>query len=210
MVFVYFVLLLLYLFICLFVLSLVFHIFSPFVGNTVGRDNYKYFVGLLSVHVLCATGWEVAAWYLWTRTTISWGLFIYMIYAILWLVMVCCLLNYHLQLLATNLTTNEQINASKYSYMRNAYNLMDNPFDRGSYLANFIDGLFPSPKVYYTREDVVADRTRSSNKKSSGGLSGSNSNGNSNSNGHLARRDLEMSLSNSGDDKIALLEKGHR
>ena len=134
---------------------------SPFVGNAVGRDNYKYFVGLLVVHVLCAVGWEVTVGYLWHRDTISWGLFFYMFYALGWLAMIGFLLQYHVQLITANLTTNEHINMAKYAYMRNQYNMQDNPFDLKSAKMNVVDGLFPSSRQYYSREEfLTAPRQR--------------------------------------------------
>lgn len=129
--------------------------FCPFVGNTVGRDNYKYFVGLLVAHLVAALLWETTAVYLWRRTPISWSLFLYMLYALLWLGMICGLLYYHTQLILANLTTNEQINLSKYVYMRGPSGLFENPFDKGSPAGNLLDALFPSSKVFFSREELV-------------------------------------------------------
>lgn len=71
------------------------------------------------------------------------------------------LLSYHLQLISQNLTTNEHIKSSSYSYLRNAYNLYDNPFDKGSFIGNLVDSLFPSSKIYFLREEVIEDKKRS-------------------------------------------------
>ena len=132
--------------------------FCPFVGNTVSRDNYKYFIGLLCTHMVCGILWEVTAIYLARRVTISWCLFLYMIYAFLWMFMIGGLLQYHIGLITKNLTTNEHINMGKYSYLRNSYSQPDNPFDKGSPVANILDGLFPSSKSYFSREDVIRDK----------------------------------------------------
>lgn len=124
-------------------------------GNAVGRDNYKFFVGLLTVHVLCAGGWEVAVGFLWSRDSISWGLLLYAFYAFGWLIMVCFLLHYHILLIVQNLTTNEHINMGKYAYMRNQYNMTDNPFDLGSAASNCLDGLFPLSRQLYSRNEAL-------------------------------------------------------
>jgi hypothetical protein len=134
---------------------------SPFVGNTVGRDNYKFFIGLLFMHVVCGITWLITVIYLWRRTTISWLLFGFAIYSILWMGVIFSLFSYHLQLISQNLTTNEHIKSSSYSYLRNAYNLYDNPFNKGTFIRNLVDSLFPSTKVYYLREEVVEDNKKS-------------------------------------------------
>ena len=72
--------------------------------------------------------------------------------------LVCTLFFYHSRLITTNLTTNEEVNMSRYHYLKNAYLQYNNPFCKGSRLANLIDGLFPSTKSYYNREDVLKDR----------------------------------------------------
>lgn len=123
-------------------------------GNTVGRDNYKFFIGLLVTHAIAGTLWEITAIWLWRRTTISWTLLLFMIYSALWMLMIASLLAYHFQLMVANLTTNEQINMGKYAYMRNSYGLFDNPFDKGTKWDNILDSLFPSEHSYYHRDDV--------------------------------------------------------
>lgn len=131
--------------------------YCPFVGNTVGRDNYKFFIGLLCTHAIVGLFWEITAVYLWRRTKISWLLFFFMIYSAGWMFMICSLLSYHVQLMLSNMSTNEHINASKYTYFRNSYNIFDNPFDKGSKLANILDSLFPSEKLVYSRSDIDSE-----------------------------------------------------
>jgi len=70
--------------------------------------------------------------------------------------MILALLSYHIQLMISNLSTNEHVNAYKYSYLRNSFNMFDNPFDKGSKLANIIDSLFPSEKLVYSRSDLLS------------------------------------------------------
>lgn len=57
----------------------------------------------------------------------------------------------------TNMTTNEEINAYRYPYFRNEFNMFNNPFDRGSNWRNAMDGIFPRKKLYYSREEVRRD-----------------------------------------------------
>jgi hypothetical protein len=136
------------------------------------------------VHVLCAAAWEITVSYLWSRDNISWFLFLYMFYAFGWLLMVVFLLQYHIQLITQNLTTNEHINMNKYAYMRNQYNLTDNPFDLKSAQRNFMDGMFPLSKQLYTRADALqlrnsrsdylGPRSQAANSNSPGANAGKN------------------------------------
>jgi hypothetical protein len=56
-----------------------------------------------------------------------------------------------------NMTTNEEANAYRYTYLRNEFRMFSNPFDRGDKWSNILDGLFPSKKLYYHRDDVRRD-----------------------------------------------------
>ena len=134
--------------------------FCPFVGNTVGRDNYKYFIGLLVMHTICGTLWEITACHLAQRVTISWSFLLFMLYSAMWMLMIVGLLNYHTTLILNNLTTNEQINVFKYPYLQNAYGVPDSPFRRKTVFENVLDALFPSKKHYYSREEVIKDEQK--------------------------------------------------
>lgn len=68
------------------------------------------------------------------------------------------------KLITKNLTTNEHIGLSKYAYLRNAFNVMDNPYDRGSVLGNILSGLFPSTKVRICRRFLSSVSGRNSSK----------------------------------------------
>jgi len=129
----------------------------PFVGNTVGRDNYRYFVGCIASYCLSSIFFEMTAVLYWRRFTISWWMFFFMMYSGMWFMSVAGLLTFHMQLLASNYTTNERVGLTKYSYLRNAQGMISNPFCRGSAWANICDGLFPSSKQYYSRAEVTGE-----------------------------------------------------
>lgn len=71
--------------------------------------------------------------------------------------MVLALGQYHLVLLISNMSTNEDINKTRYDYLRDERGRFSNPFDKGSVWKNIMDGLFPSSKSYFTREEVLRD-----------------------------------------------------
>jgi hypothetical protein len=127
--------------------------FCPFVGNTLGRDNYKYFIGLLFFHFVCGILWMITALYS-VRRSFSWSLLLYMFYSGFWFFIVLSLFGYHIQIMTANLTTNEHININKYGYLKDMYNKVSNPFDLKNAWANVSDSIFPSTAVYYRREDV--------------------------------------------------------
>ena len=145
--------------------------FCPFVGNTVSRDNYKYFYGVCSVHMVVSILWLITAGYLMRRETVSWFFCAFLFQLLMWMGMLGGLTHYHTTLITKNLTTNEHTNAYRYKYLHNSYNIFDNPFDRGDHAKNIIDGLFPSTKMYYTREEVVTDRMRGASESDDSGSS---------------------------------------
>lgn len=129
--------------------------FCPFVGNTIGRDNYKFFVGLLFIHIISGISWEITAYLYSCKVEISWTFLSFMVYAALWIAVLAGLLNYHIMLLCNNLTTNEYIGANKYNYLRGNNGAWENPFlIGGGAMKNILDGLFPSTRVYFSRSDI--------------------------------------------------------
>lgn len=121
--------------------------FCPFVGNAVARDNYKYFVGLLVVHVVCYVLFMVSSYFYSSVESTSWYFICYLIYSTLWFFMICGLLNYHMVLISQAMTTNEQIGMHKYKYFKNESGMIENPFDKKDFLLNLSDALFPSRQV---------------------------------------------------------------
>jgi palmitoyltransferase ZDHHC13/17 len=129
--------------------------FCPFVGNTVGRDNYIYFFGLLVCHMICGALWLTTIFYLYKRESISWSLGFFAFYSCGWMCMLAGLLQYHYTLITQNLTTNEHMGLHKYDYLKDSYGMVDNPFEQGSKWGNFIYGLFPDTTQYYHRSEVL-------------------------------------------------------
>jgi hypothetical protein len=125
------------------------------VGNTVGRDNYKYFIGLLTVHFIGAVLWEITAIYLTYRVRVSWMFVVFMVYSFMWLFMIMGLGSYHLQLVFNNMTTNEHINAHRYPHFKDKRGSFHNPFDRSTFMHNLLDALFPSKANLYSREEAL-------------------------------------------------------
>jgi hypothetical protein len=126
----------------------------PFVGNTVGRDNHRYFLGLMVCHQICFPlfMWTAIAYMRFVE--FSWSLTLFLLYSVFWEAMMVGLGAYHLKLCATNMTTNESINVAKYPYMLNDLGSFDNPFCRGDIVQNLMDTLFPYDSYFYDRISV--------------------------------------------------------
>ena len=133
----------------------------PFVGNTVGRDNHRFFLGLCIFHQLCYFGFVYTSFYYGYRVQLSWFLLAFLIYGGFWDMMMMGLGSYHVQLISTNMTTNESMGVSKYSYFRNEKGEFDNPFCRGHPWSNIYDTLFPYKKQFFSRAEVVSFVNRS-------------------------------------------------
>ena len=94
------------------------YIYIYILGNTVGRDNYKFFLGLLLCHAIGGMLWLVVAFTYYMRTRSSYLFIIFVFYSMLWLIMIFCLGGYHAQLVFSALTTNEHMNMSRYTHFR--------------------------------------------------------------------------------------------
>jgi curved DNA-binding protein CbpA len=130
--------------------------FCPFVFNTVSRDNYKYFLGVIGLHVVLSVVWIITALTLNHREGISWSLTAFTLYLCLWILALGGLVSYHAKLVQKNMTTNEEMNVNigKYPHFKDENNRFDNPFDLGNPLKNLIDAIFPSPIQLYSREEA--------------------------------------------------------
>ena len=134
-------------------------VYSPYIYNSVGRDNYKYFVACVTCFTLCSAAFLLTTFLYWYRCngSFNWIFTVFIAYSMLMLLPICGLASYHIKLLMINMTTNEEANAYRYTYLRNEFRMFSNPFDRGDKWSNLLDGLFPSKKLYYRRDDVRRD-----------------------------------------------------
>jgi len=136
-------------------------IYSPFVYNTIGRDNYKYFYGLLCLHPWAFLGFALETFFYWYRNHgfASYWYYVFVIYASMMCLAVFGLFRYHSNLVRENLTTNEDINIMKYEYLLSADGKYSNPFSLYP-MDNISEVLVPLKSVYYVREEIVRDRQK--------------------------------------------------
>jgi len=142
---------------------LLFDHFCPFVDNTVGLYNYKYFYTFLLTITLALMSFFGTLLIYTSRYRTENGSFP-------WLVMglgaqICFILFpvgglflYHTQLTLLNLSTNEHMNLRRYKYFYpviDGRRIFKNPWDKG-YLGNFMDRLNPSPACYEIHSDFEA------------------------------------------------------
>ena len=113
----------------------------PYVGNCVGRENYRWFFGYAFMFFVCSSLWEITA-FLYLRTVaFSWPVLLTAIFFFPFWCMSVMLTSFHVQLTLGNLTTNEQMNFSRYEYLSGPEG---NHFDKGI-VNNFLDRFFPPP-----------------------------------------------------------------
>jgi len=139
---------------------LLFDHFCPFVNNTIGLYNYKYFYMFLLFLCLAIMSFIGTLVIYTTRYKAEHG-------ALPWLVLalgleisfilfpVGGLFLYHTQLTMMNLSTNEQINLRRYKYLHpviSGRRVYKNPWDKG-YLGNFMDRFNPSKACYEIHSD---------------------------------------------------------
>lgn len=139
---------------------LLFDHYCPFVNNTVGLYNYKYFyiflLTLFSAELSwCATFVMYTSRYKAAHGTINWLVLVLGLEICIIIFPVAGLFIYHTQLSAMNLSTNEHMNSRRYKYL---YPLVDNkrqfrnPWDKG-YFGNFMDRMHPSRLCYEIPDD---------------------------------------------------------
>jgi len=142
---------------------LLFDHFCPFVNNTIGLNNYKYFYLFLVSITFAILSFTVTLVIYVFRYSTQHGSFPWFTIAAGGLISfilfpVGGLFIYHTQLTMMNLTTNEHINLRKYKYLHpviGGRRVFKNPWDRG-YLNNFMDRFHPSPASYEIHSDFEA------------------------------------------------------
>jgi len=110
----------------------------PYVGNCVGRENYRWFFGYASMFFVCSSIWLVTA--LTYLRTVEFSMVVCGV-ALFFLPFWCMsvmLTSFHIQLTLTNMTTNEQMNFGRYEYLGHG----TNAFDKGM-VNNFMLRFFP-------------------------------------------------------------------
>ena len=137
-----------------------------------GRDNYKYFVSILFVHPLAYCLFVLTTMCYWSRGPLTWMFIAFLFYSAGMFLAIFGLGSYHLKLIMKNMTTNEEVNCYRYTYFKNEFNMQDNPFCRGSKWGNFVDGMFPTCKLYYSREEVKRDARNAQERGDGGGDDG--------------------------------------
>lgn len=120
----------------------------PFVGTTIGLYNYIYFYLFLVFFCLMEVG-MITSWILFLHRSKTFPKAIFFIggYLSLYILMVGMMAIYHTQLLCTNMTTNEQINARKYRYFWDSNSQFRNPFNQGI-ITNVLQKLSPNRNAY--------------------------------------------------------------
>lgn len=142
---------------------LLFDHFCPFVDNSIGLYNYKYFYLFLVFMTSAVLSFGITlAMYLY-RYKREHG-------SLPWLVLclgaeICLIIFpvggmcvYHTQLAMVNLSTNEHINVRKYKYLYpvvNGKRQYNNPWFKG-FFGNFMDRMNPSPASYEVPADHEA------------------------------------------------------
>jgi hypothetical protein len=128
----------------------------PFVGNTVGLYNYKWFyLFCLSMTLSLAGFWIGLILYVKRSQTTPWSILLVGMFMGVHILMSGGMLLYHTQLMMVNLTTNEHVNVGRYDYFwetlppstnsgttapRRKYR---NPWARGSYWGNILERFQP-------------------------------------------------------------------
>ena len=119
--------------------------YCPYVGTTVGLQNYRWFYLYCVSFTLAALQWECLAISYVKTYTVSWLFYGAMAWFVLFIMFGFAMISYHTQLVLSNLTTNEHMNMGRYEHFRDANGMVRNPWDCGV-LGNLSDRFLP-PKV---------------------------------------------------------------
>mmetsp|Transcript_26040 Transcript_26040/g.38530 ORF Transcript_26040/g.38530 Transcript_26040/m.38530 type:complete len:814 (+) Transcript_26040:131-2572(+) len=135
---------------------LLFDHYCPFVNNTVGLYNYRYFYMFLVFLSLAQTGFVTTSIIYMLKTTF-WDVHVLFTFLIILISSfgVFGLMLYHSSLIQKNLTTNEHQNVWRYQYLQDENTgQYSNPFDKGLW-NNIKSRFFPGETTYTIKEDVA-------------------------------------------------------
>jgi hypothetical protein len=105
----------------------------PYIGNTIGGGNYIHFVAFIFCGLVnVAQSWAAGVQFLlaYPKSPLSW--FFCIDYGLV-LLMAVMMNQYHLSLILRNLTTNEDMNKHRYTYLRDDLGKYRNPFSQGAW-----------------------------------------------------------------------------
>jgi hypothetical protein len=120
----------------------------PYVGNCVGRENYRWFFGYSFMFFVCSSLWEATAMIYLRSVRFDWMVLSVMLLFFPFWCMSVMLTSFHVQLSLMNMTTNEQMNASRYDYLADG----KNKFDKG--MMNNLLQRFSPPEKDGTNEEI--------------------------------------------------------
>jgi len=155
---------------------LLFDHFCPFIDNTIGLNNYKYFfMFLLSLTIGILTFFVTFVIYT-SRYKTEHGSYPWLVMGLGGELSICVLpvgglLLYHTQLTIMNLSTNEHMKLRRYKYLHpviDGRRVFKNPWDKG-FLGNLMDRLNPSPACYEVHSDFESLINKNAPMPASGG-----------------------------------------
>jgi len=139
---------------------LLFDHFCPFVDNTIGLYNYKYFYTFLVFMTLAELFFGITLYlyqkrYYAEHGSMDWLVLCLGIEVVMNVIPIGGMCIYHTQLAMVNLSTNEHLNVRKYKYLYpvvNGKRQYKNPWFKG-YWGNFMDRMNPSSACYEVPSD---------------------------------------------------------
>ena len=105
--------------------------YCPFVYNAIGRRNYHYFFWYIHAHLVCTSLEAYLAYSAIQSCEGTYFRWFLLVDSIVFALFGLALVGTHIFLTATWLTTNEQVNRSRYAYLRDEQGRFLNPFDKG-------------------------------------------------------------------------------